>query len=165
LPKDIQRKVKEIKVEESIAVLTYPEEELHLTIKFLGDITPHEIGKIKENLRKIKFKSFRLNLDKIGFFPKKETYVKVVWVGLNPKRKVCRLKEEIDDILVWKFNREKGFEPHITIGRVKAIKDKDKFRLFFNKKLDGSFNVTCFRLMKSEFKDRNVVHSVLEEYP
>ena len=164
LPKEIQDEVRKTKVKDDIALVSYPKEELHLTLKFLGDVPISEVKKISESLSKIKFKNFKTNLGKIGFFPKKKGYVKVVWAGLTPKRKIIELKNMVDDALVWRFNREKDYEPHITICRVKEIKNDKRFRDTFNRTLEGSFSINCFRLMKAEFTENNVIHTLIKEY-
>ena len=39
-------------------------ENLHLTLKFLGEIEDNKLEEVKENLKKIKFKSFRAKLER-----------------------------------------------------------------------------------------------------
>ena len=60
--------------------------QMHLTLKFLGEVQPNTEGNIKEILRTVKFKPFSVNLDSIGVFPN-ENYIRVVWVGLKPEEK------------------------------------------------------------------------------
>jgi len=43
--------------------------QIHLTLKFLGEIQPNIVEKIKSNLEKIKFGSFSVVLDNLGVFP------------------------------------------------------------------------------------------------
>ena len=72
---------------------------LHLSLKFLGEVNENKIDEIKEKLNKIKFKPFKVKLDKIGVFPN-ENYIKVIWVDLNPKGKVIELQQKIDSELL-----------------------------------------------------------------
>lgn len=105
---------------------------LHLTIKFLGYILPKQIELIKSSLKEITSRynpfSIILSLD-IGVFP---TYKvpRIIWVGI--KKGANELKElynSIENNLSDKgFPREnKDFSSHITIGRVKFIRDKTNF--------------------------------------
>ncbi|MEK6868809.1 MAG: RNA 2',3'-cyclic phosphodiesterase, partial [Nanoarchaeota archaeon] len=57
---------------------------MHLTLKFLGEVQPDNLEDIKNNLKKITFKPFSVVLDNIGVFPS-DNYIRVVWVGLKPE--------------------------------------------------------------------------------
>jgi len=93
---------------------------LHLSLKFLGEVNENKIDEIKEKLNKIKFKPFKVKLDKIGVFPN-ENYIKVIWVSLNPKEEVIGLQQKIDSELLNLFPKDQRFSAHMTFGRVKFI--------------------------------------------
>ena len=61
--------------------------QIHLTLKFLGEVQQDKAEKIKNELKKIAFSPFSVCLDKIGVFPS-ESYIRVVWVGLKPEKPV-----------------------------------------------------------------------------
>ena len=52
-------------------------ENMHLTLKFLGEISERDVEKIKEEVEKCKTQPFRLKFKGVGFFPN-ENYIKVV---------------------------------------------------------------------------------------
>ena len=52
-------------------------ENLHFTLKFLGQVDEKNINSIKERLNRIKFGSFKIDLDKIGVFPNEE-FIRVI---------------------------------------------------------------------------------------
>jgi len=121
----------------------------HLTLKFLGDV--EEVDSVKEKLNEIEFEKFSLTLDKVGVFPN-ENYIKVIWVGVKPWDKVKELQSKVEDVLK-EFNFKKDFEfhPHITLARVRFLKNKSKF-------VDGLYKISIdekelvvkdFRLVKS----------------
>ncbi len=163
LPEDIKRKLRDIKFDETIARIVKPTD-YHLTLKFLGEIGEAKLERVKKDLSKIRFKPFRLKLDKTGFFPKDKNFIRVVWISVTPKRKISKLKEDIDDALISLFDREKRFEPHITLGRVKTVKNRNKFSEFFSLKIEGDFSVNSFKLIKSELTDNGAIYELLEEY-
>lgn len=99
---------------------------LHLTLKFFVDISEIDVKKVSSVLKKIKFKPFKLKLDKLGFFPALGN-VRVLWVGLNPAADVMNLQGDIDEKLSEYVPREDKFEAHLTLGRVKAVKKKKEF--------------------------------------
>ena len=56
-------------------------ENLHLTLKFLGDIDEEILLEIERRLREINFKSFETRISEIGVFSPE--YVKIIWVKLD----------------------------------------------------------------------------------
>ena len=138
-------------------------ENMHLTLKFLGEVQPNKLGDIKDNLKKITFKPFYVNLDSIGIFPS-EDYIRVVWVGLKPEEQVLKLQSKIDESLKRLFKKEKDFKPHLTIARVKYIEDKkqfvDKLKQITvdNKKIE----VNDFKLVKSTLTTKGRVYEDLK---
>jgi len=137
----------------------------HLTLKFLGEISKERVEEIKEKLREIKFESFSLVFDKIGFFPS-EKFIRVVWIGVKEDTKVKELKNEIDKNLSGFFD-DKQFHPHITLARVKFIPDKEKFlEAAKNIKLSEKVcNVKEFKLMKSTLTSSGAIYECLESFP
>ena len=160
LPDDLKNKLKNIKI--NGADVTYPKD-YHITLRFFGDIKPKVLFRIKEKLKKIKFNSFKLNLDKIWRFPK-SGYAKVVWIGINPKRKLLQLKKLADEAIIELFGSERDFDPHITLARIKFISDKKKFDDVFKINVDGNFNVLSFKLIESKLNNEGPEYEVIEEY-
>ena len=139
--------------------------QIHLTLKFLGEVQPDKAEKIKNELKKIAFGPFSVYLDKIGVFPS-ESYIRVVWVGLKPEEPVLELQKSIDENLKKMFKKEKDFKAHITLARVKYIDNKKKFveKLkninIENKKID----VNNFKLVKSTLTPQGPVYEDLEVF-
>jgi 2'-5' RNA ligase len=101
---------------------------IHLTLKFLGDIQPGKIAKIKKILQTVvpKFNQFELNAAGLGCFPNKNK-PRVVWVGLHAPAELCQLQKTIEDACAdMGFEREqRKFSPHLTLGRVKPYARDD----------------------------------------
>lgn len=142
-------------------------DKFHLTLKFIGDISEEQLEKIQKKLSEIKFNKFETSIGKIGFFPDKD-YVRVIWVELVSEELL-----ELQKIIENKLNEigiskdEKEFTSHITIVRVKKIKDKSLFSEKI-KKINikkTSFRVDNFYLMKSELKRNGPVYKTLEKFP
>jgi len=140
--------------------------DLHLTLKFLGNISEEQIEKIKKTFSDISFPKFEIKIGEIGFFPS-ESYVRVIWVGLIADE-LKKLKETIDknllDIGINSDGRE--FSSHITVARVKKIKDKDNFlkKIKELKLKKMSFPVEKVTLMKSELTRDGPNYKVLGEF-
>lgn len=134
---------------------------LHLTLKFLGEIEEVKIEGIKEKLREIKIEKFATEIDEIGVFSEK--FIRIVWLHM----KDCGvLQKQIDNALKNLFEPERRFMSHLTIARIKGIKDKEGFLQDLKKiKVEKiKFKVDNFYLMKSELTAEGPNYSVLEEY-
>ena len=110
---------------------------IHLTLKFLGEITEEKSEKIKYILDEIakQTKPFELSLKIskegsgpfLGAFPNLD-HPRVIWVGLDKGAAESRLvAEKVDDALLKiGFQKEsRPFAAHLTIGRVRSSKNKE----------------------------------------
>ena len=165
LPEDVKENLREIRFDEQAAEIVKVSD-YHLSLKFLGEVSELKLERVKKELNRVRFKPFKLKLDKIGSFPRDKKFIRVIWIGVTPKRKIIDLMKDIDNLLVSLFQREKRFEPHITLGRVKAVRNMDRFRKIFDARIEKSFNVGCIKLIKSELTGKGaVVYETLGEYP
>jgi 2'-5' RNA ligase len=140
-------------------------QEYHITLKFLGEKNDSEIKDIIQKLSEIRFKSFELTLDKIGFFPN-PNFIRVVWVGTK-EQEIYELQKKIDSkLLELKIPAEEEFKSHITIARVKQITDKKKFseELKSIKPRGISFKVNEFKLKKSVLTPEGPIYSDLQVF-
>jgi 2'-5' RNA ligase len=140
-------------------------ENLHLTLKFLGEINENLIKKIEEELEKIKFDRFAVKLKDIGFFPNRN-FIRVVWLGIDEgEEEIKELQKEVDKKLAKLFKKEKNFEPHLTIARVKFLKDKEGFIEELEKiKFEDSFEVRSFELMESILQRKGPVYKLIKSF-
>lgn len=104
---------------------------IHLTLKFLGEVEEHKIPKIMQSLKKVSsnFKPFAIELSAIGGFPTLQS-PRIIWVGIEKgKEELKVLAGAIEDALIrLEFPKEaRSLSAHLTIGRVKYIKDKKAF--------------------------------------
>lgn len=139
--------------------------EFHLTLKFLGEVDEKKLDELKERLKKVSFEPFYAHLGNTGVFPS-EDYVRVVWIGIEPKDKISELQQKIEDCLEGMFEEDTRFHPHLTLARVKFVKDKKAFmeKLKSVRAEKRSFKVESFKLMKSTLTPEGPVYEVLEEY-
>ena len=96
-------------------------QQLHLTLRFIGEVDNGLFDKIKASLAEITEASFSLTVQGVGFFPPKRT-PRVLWVGIQGDGTLARLAGEIEETLVLKNGIEPErhpFSPHITIARFK----------------------------------------------
>ena len=139
--------------------------QIHLTLKFLGEVQQDKAEKIKNELKKIAFSPFSVCLDKIGVFPS-ESYIRVVWVGLKPEEPVLELQKTIDESLKKMFKKEKDFKAHITLARVKFIGNKEEFveKLKKIKVENKKIEVNNFKLVRSTLTPQVPVYEEVESF-
>ncbi len=139
--------------------------DFHLTLKFLGEITPAKVDAVKKALSTVAFKKFTAAVSGVGVFPS-ESYVRVAWVGLEPEGEFVQLQKKIDDALDKEFPKEKGFKPHITLARVKFVSDKQQFRQQLQqiKASSMKFTVDSFKLKRSTLSSKGAVYEDLAVY-
>lgn len=103
---------------------------IHLTLKFLGDITDNKAEEVRSALDSIslKAKSFELTVEGIGAFPG-TGHPRVIWAGLEKGAvETVSLAGRIDEeMAMLGFTREsRPFSPHLTIGRVRSARNIGK---------------------------------------
>ncbi len=150
-------------------------ENLHMTVKFLGNISESLAPKIykilKEEINENMFegKKFEYNLKGVGQFNK----FSVLWVKLiGDIQFLQQIKNLTEQLLAERFNLQKDkrtqFKPHLTIGRLK--KEKINYQTFSalknliheNKNLEfGPFIVDQVKLKKSILTSKGPIYSDL----
>ena len=134
---------------------------LHLTLKFLGEIDENKVNEVDNKLREIAFESFKARLGNLGIFSGNDKMI--IWVELN---KILELQKVVDGALKDIFKPESRFMSHVTIARVKLIADKKKFMgNLKNIKLNKvDFKIDRFYLMESKLNFQGPVYSVIKKY-
>ena len=144
---------------------------LHMTLKFLGNVNEEQIEGVKKCLTEAGqgVNSFTLKTSEIGGFPNLN-YPKVLWLGFSDTDgQLHKLAENIEfQLQKIGFEPERRkFTPHLTIGRLKSPKGKKNLIRLLHEKKNVSCNdicVTCFKLIKSDLKPSGPEYSVLHTF-
>ncbi|MBI5051348.1 RNA 2',3'-cyclic phosphodiesterase [Candidatus Micrarchaeota archaeon] len=136
-------------------------ENLHLTLKFLGEVGPDKIESAIQLLGKIKRNKFKVTLTKVGAFPNKE-YIRVVWIGCV-SNELEGLGKQVNDALSKLFKPE-SFAAHLTIARVSKKISLEQFFTKYEKTKFGEFEVDRFYLKSSVLGKEGPVYENLKEY-
>ena len=119
-------------------------------MKFLGDTPEDQIENIRDMLSQVSgnHMSFDTELRNIGIFGSSYN-PRVIWFGMEKTHKIITLAEDVlNSLEEIGFERDRqNFRPHITVGRIKSIRDK----VHFQETLDA-------------FKDTFIQHIPVEEY-
>jgi len=145
---------------------------IHLTLKFLGEIDDkklEKITKIIDDTAKEKNK-FQIRISSLGAFPKID-FPRVIWVGLDSGDKETKgiakdLEEKIAKIGIPKEDRP--FSSHITIGRTKSSLNRERLVQDLKNKaeLGGEkleFYATSITLFKSTLTPHGPIYEILKE--
>jgi len=103
-------------------------ENIHLTLKFLGEIPQHKVDEVAELVKDIFFEPFNFKVEEVGVFPNSRRPA-TIWAGISEGvTEVTKVFEELDAKLSkLGFERERRkFHPHLTIGRVRSGRNKDQ---------------------------------------
>lgn len=121
---------------------------MHLTLRFIGEINGEQVEKIKEKLGNVGFRPFEVSFRGVGAFPSKD-YIRVIWAGIEKgedglKALAMKINRELEG-----FPGDERFSPHLTICRVrKKIDAVGFFKKHSEDDFDG-FLVRGFSLMES----------------
>ncbi|MFX0050785.1 MAG: RNA 2',3'-cyclic phosphodiesterase [Candidatus Hermodarchaeota archaeon] len=102
--------------------------QLHLTLKFLGEVPNPRISTIKEAIERIDEPQFEIELKSMGCFPN-PNYIRVVWIGISKgNEQLMQITQTVEELLTpMGFPKEKRkYSPHLTLARIKALNNTDK---------------------------------------
>ncbi len=141
---------------------------IHLTLKFLGNVDAKTIANIKSSLGTVKFSPFQMEIKGTGAFPSLSR-MNVVWVGIGEGwTQVQQVYEQTESVLSGLgFKREsRSFSPHITIARVRSGRHRDEVAGFLRQleeKSFGTFLADKVRLKQSVLSSAGPRYSTLFE--
>jgi RNA 2',3'-cyclic 3'-phosphodiesterase len=97
-----------------------PADQLHLTLRFIGEVGPQTFVAIKGALARLRFQGFPLSLLGAGHFPPGK-HPRVLWVGVEPSDPLMLLHQALELALmeVDLAPDERHFSPHLTLARLK----------------------------------------------
>ena len=128
LPQQIKEDLSELQkqIGNEFAKIKWVEKKnLHMTLKFLGEVDEDLLKLTETALKNVKFRKFTTNIDNIGWYPN-DNKINVIWVGLKPEKELLNLHGEVELKLGNLFEKDERFSVHLTLGRVKHIKNKEK---------------------------------------
>ena len=141
-------------------------ENLHFTLKFLGDIEESILPELQKETEKISVEKFTVEYKGIGCLPGFHR-INSIYVGVDEgKQQLTELAKQIEDVCT-RFNLRKEKRPykaHLTIGRVKYPGDKQLLIETIKAQqgtLFGKVEITDFQLKKSVLTPQGPIYSDL----
>ena len=142
---------------------------LHFTLKFFGDIDTEGIDLIASKIEMVikDFDSFNIKIKGCGAFPNKNR-IKVIWVGLDEDEILKDLHDRLDkEFNTIGFDLDRKFSSHLTIGRMKSAKGKDRVKKTIEEYADvdiGTMEVNAITFKKSTLTPSGPIYEDLIEF-
>jgi len=168
IPEQIKRKVDQLITQEKknqLPIKWTKFENLHITMKFLGEIEESkklEIIPVLERTCK-PFAPFNINLEGIGCFPHPGN-PRVLWIGVKLgvaalTAIACGIEKDLSAI---GFMKDKDFHAHLTIGRTRKFCKVDSF--LAKPFTTEDFSVNSVTLFESILKPEGPIYSTLKKF-
>ncbi len=144
-------------------------ENLHLTLKFLGEVSEKKLKVIHEKISDLSsFKSFSIKFLGLGGFPNLSR-PKVIWMGIDQGEEelsniASYLESELEKVGFHLENR--SFQAHLTLARVKDFREVKGFcekASFFDKTSFASFSVNMVSLIQSSLTREGATYQCLHQ--
>jgi 2'-5' RNA ligase len=139
---------------------------LHLTLKFLGNIDENILTDLEKEANKISFSNFDIEFVGMGCLPS-FSYINAIYVGISKGfEQLASIAKQLNS-LSSQFNFKKETRPyraHLTIGRLKRVGDKNKLieKIKSYKEHNfGNVSINEFILKKSDLRPDGPVYSAL----
>ena len=142
------------------------EDQLHLTLRFIGEVDRHLAGDIHAALGAVHQQPFEIALSGIGAFDRRG-WPDAVWAGVTPHEPLKTLHRKVDAALgrVGVAPDQRAFLPHITLARLKRSSGPVGNLLVQAGALASPpFAVDQFALFESALTPDGAVYSLLERY-
>lgn len=148
-----------------------PKDNLHLTLKFLGDTKVKDIKDIKDKIKEtVEIQPINCTVDEAGAFPSEES-PRVVWVGIGEgKNQITNLAIKLEESLaLLGFKKEKReFKTHITICRTKQIINPQRLKDILREINDNfqplKFSANKITFFESKLTPHGSIYTVLSDY-
>ncbi len=143
-------------------------EQLHLTLRFIGEVDSGRFRDIREALGEVRSHHFSLHLEGVGFFPPRGN-PRVLWAGVGQNEQLLQLYRRLEAALVRAGLAPEGrkFAPHITLARLRNTPASrvGGFIASHSLLVTADFSVNQFVLYSSVLNGRGAKHYVEEVYP
>ncbi len=148
-----------------------PEENLHLTLRFIGECEPARREALAAALQSVRVEPFLLPVAGLGVFPSRGR-ARVLWAGAGHAHpRLFQLRKQVDEALlaVDPSLDVHNFQPHITLARLGDESDAKGLARFLDARAPFEappFRVSEFRLFASDLRSTGAPrHSIIQTFP
>lgn len=140
--------------------------QLHLTLRFIGEVDPHQAQDIADALDSIRFAPFAVALAGLGQFERRGR-VDTLWAGVEPCESLVQLQRKVDRACVRAGlpPDERAYLPHITLARLGRGSGSTRPFLELNAGLSSPpFNINSFALFESHLSQSGAIYHQAATY-
>lgn len=146
-----------------------PPEQLHLTLRFLGDLDGPAEERVRDRLRGLRIEPFILPLEGLGTFPPQGP-ARVLWLGVGRGHpRLFQLRQRLDDALIAAGLTLdlRTFHPHVTLARMTEFADPALAAWAKSSRQLAAppFRVAAIDLCASTLRPEGAVHTLQERFP
>lgn len=146
-----------------------PVGQLHLTLRFLGDVDTAQIAPLQSGLATVRVQPFVLPVEGIGAFPPRSA-PHVLWVGVGSGHpRLHQLRQRVDDTLLAAGLTAdlRTFHPHVTLARcTDRAAGAARQWLHRHRAFAGpDFAVDRFELFASDLQPTGAIYRLLATFP
>ncbi|MGO8733698.1 MAG: RNA 2',3'-cyclic phosphodiesterase [Terriglobia bacterium] len=145
-------------------------EGIHLTLKFLGEISEAKVKEVSESLKNLsRFEGFAIGLKGFGFFPDVRR-PRVFWTGVEAPASLSRIAEQVEEAMqrIGFAREDRVFQPHLTLARFKVPQPQPALQALLAQQGEeelGNFEVSEFFLFESKLSLRGAEYRKVERFP
>ncbi len=144
-------------------------EQMHLTLRFIGEVDGAAFGEIRGALARIEAEAFSLMLQGVGHFPLRRQ-ARVLWAGAAMSPALMRLRERIEAAVTGLGFEPDGrkFAPHVTLARFGSrvpVRRLQDFISYHGLLSTEPFPVRSFELFASHIGSHGAHYTVEASYP
>lgn len=143
-------------------------ESLHLTLRFIGDITESDADDVHDALLRVRAPGFALTLAGVGHFATGEE-LRVLWAGVERNAALTQLQRNVESALVRMglAPETRRFHPHVTLARCAGVPAPRAQAFLAQNALfrTGPFEVDRFTLFSSLRRAEGAIYTAEADYP
>lgn len=146
-----------------------PAEQIHLTIRFIGEVDESQLKDIRLALTGVSIPPFTVRLRGAGYFPPRKK-PKILWVGLEKSSELLKLHAGVEQSLgrIGIGRESRKFHPHVTLGRVRNLTRTEEVAPFIVRNslfTTEPIRIDRFFLFSSHLRKEGAIHRIESEYP
>ena len=142
------------------------DEQLHLTLRFIGEVDDHVAHDIDDALAGIHAPAFALELAGVGEFGGKNP--RALWAGVRASEPLLHLQKKVETALqrIGLPAEERKFSPHVTLARLRSAPHEKIVQFLTHHALfaSGPFQVDLFVLFSSHLGSGGSVYHAERTY-